>query len=46
VFLLLFERGGNGAKRGAQVRSERLHVGDDRNRNARGDKTVFNGRGA
>jgi hypothetical protein len=40
---LLFERGGNAAERGVQVRPERLYSSDDRNRNAGGDETVFNG---
>jgi hypothetical protein len=45
-YLVLFDRGGNVAERGVQVRPERLHGGDDRNRDARGDEAIFDGRGA
>jgi len=40
----LLQGAGNAAEGGLQVRAEALHDCDDRNRNARGDQTIFNGR--
>src|SRR5579863_4666382 len=42
----LLEGAGNAAERGVQLGAKALDDGDDRDRNAGGDETVFNGRGA
>jgi hypothetical protein len=44
--LRLFERSRNGAERGVQLGAEALNDGDDRNRDAGRDETIFDGRGA
>jgi hypothetical protein len=43
MYQLLFERGGNAAERGVQVRTERLYDRNDRDRDASGDEAVFDG---
>src|ERR1700722_13151007 len=43
---LVRERAGNAAEGALQVGAEALDDGDDRNRDAGGDETVFDGRGA
>ena len=40
----LLEGAGNASEGALQIRTEALHDCDDRNRNARGDEAIFNGR--